>query len=443
MLNLLRCRRGTLAFATVIAAVPLIGMVAVGTEAGSWYVTKQHAQNAADAAAFSGALRLECTLAAQGGVPCTDAQTVDYRGKQFAAQSGFCDVSNTPPVPGCPVTLPTNTHQSVIISTLTSWNSVAGNFVEAQVGQTQPAYLAAILGVTTVSPGAIAVAQVKGLVKPPCALALTGSIGFQGSPNINAPTCGMASNDTANNALDFTGGGMSINLASLSAAGGCQGKASFCGTAYTYMPPVTDPFSALDGDTLPTLPNCPSSNLLYAYSATYSANGVTPPTGPCTNNNFGLTGQNADALSGGVYFISGTLSLKGGASITGTGLFILLSGASIDTKGGGTISITGNASVATSQVPMALQRDVNLLANMAIYDKDGSAISLGGNSSLTFNGNIYAPNAAVTFQGNPTVNACGELIAASIAFNGNATFDNTGCSAATKIATQQYVQLVQ
>ena len=56
MHNLLRCRRGSAAFVTVIALVPLIGVVALGAEAGSWYVTKQHAQNAADAAAYSGAL---------------------------------------------------------------------------------------------------------------------------------------------------------------------------------------------------------------------------------------------------------------------------------------------------------------------------------------------------------------------------------------------------
>ena len=56
MHNLLRCRRGSAAFATVVALVPLIGVVALGAEAGSWYVTKQHAQNAADAAAYSGAL---------------------------------------------------------------------------------------------------------------------------------------------------------------------------------------------------------------------------------------------------------------------------------------------------------------------------------------------------------------------------------------------------
>ena len=166
MLNLLRCHRVLMAFVFVIAAVPLIGMVALGGEAGSWLVTRQHAQNAADAAAYSGALRLACTVAAQ---TACDTETVDQRGKQFAAQNAFCNAGDTT-TPGCPVTLTTGVSQSVSINTLTTWNSIPGNYVEAAVAQTEPTYLAGVLGITTVSPGAEAVAQVKGLVKPPLSL---------------------------------------------------------------------------------------------------------------------------------------------------------------------------------------------------------------------------------------------------------------------------------
>ena len=76
MHNLLRCRRGSAAFATVVALVPLIGVVALGGEAGSWYVTKQHAQNAADAAAYSGGLKLQLEVVGRcPGVACTDTQS--------------------------------------------------------------------------------------------------------------------------------------------------------------------------------------------------------------------------------------------------------------------------------------------------------------------------------------------------------------------------------
>src|SRR6185312_3340883 len=92
MRNLLRCRRGAAALTTVAALVPLISVVGLGAEAGSWYVTKQRAQNAADAAAYSGGFTLACSL---GAVSCADTQSVDFRGKEFAAQNAFCNPGDT------------------------------------------------------------------------------------------------------------------------------------------------------------------------------------------------------------------------------------------------------------------------------------------------------------------------------------------------------------
>jgi Putative Flp pilus-assembly TadE/G-like len=444
--NLFRCRRGSAAFATVVALVPLVGVVALGGEAASWYVTKQHAQDAADAAAYSGAVQQACLMAS----PCGVTQTVDYRAQQSAAQNAFCNAGGTSyPGSRCVASLPTGISQSVQITSLTSWNGARGNFVQATVSQQQPAHLAKVLGLSTVNIGATAIAKVVGLPKPPCALALTGSISFQGSPNINAPNCGIASNSTAQNALNFTGGGMTMNLGSLSTVGGCAGAASFCNTAFTHMPaPIVNPFSALDGalTTLcganPTLPatcgltNCNTSSGLVAYTATTK----------CTNNGFSTKGNTAYTLAAGVYFISGTLTLKGGSSLNGAAgvTFILLPGATIDTRGGGTLTIKAPTTApSASSLPTALQSGASLFQYMAMYDASAAAVQFGGNSNINLTGNIYAPKAAVTFQGNPTISSCGELVAASIAFNGNATFDSTGCSSATKLPSSQYVQLVQ
>src|SRR5204863_5671056 len=112
MRNLLRCRRGSVAFATVVALVPLIGVVALGAEAGSWYVTRQSAQNAADAAAYSGALRLACRLS---GGSCDNTHNEDYRGKEFAAQNAFCASGDSTTYPGraCPASLPAGFSQAV------------------------------------------------------------------------------------------------------------------------------------------------------------------------------------------------------------------------------------------------------------------------------------------------------------------------------------------
>jgi hypothetical protein len=84
---------------------------------------------------------------------------------------------------------------------------------------------------------------------------------------------------------------------------------------------------------------------------------------------------------------------------------------------------------------------------MALYDASNAAVQFGGTSNINITGNIYAPTAAVTFQGNPTItlsngDQCGELIAASIAFNGNATFNDSSCPRGLA-PSGQYVQLVQ
>ncbi|MBR1188862.1 pilus assembly protein TadG-related protein [Bradyrhizobium sp. AUGA SZCCT0160] len=441
MRSLLRSRRGSVAFATVVALVPLIGVVALGGEAGSWYVTRQHAQNAADAAAYSGAVQELCLKDLS---TCTVAQTVDYRAKQAAAQNAFCNSGTSYPGSKC-VASPAGVSHTVQVASLASWKGIAGTYVQATVSQQQPAYLARVLGLTTVNIGATAVAKVQALEAPPCVLALTGSVSFQGSPNINAPNCGMASNSTAKDAIDFTGGGMTMNLGSLSSVGGCTGQAQFCNPALTYMPaPIPNPFAALDAVTVPALAKC-SGSALTAYSAAT----------PCRNDKFKLEGNGTGpTLTGGVYFISDTFTLTGGVSISGTALFILLPGASLKVTGNSALNLTGNPSVAASQLPSALQPHAGLFANMALYKitdpdtkKNGpNDVQLGGTSGIELKGIMYLPSANVTFQGNPTLNlaggACGELISKSVAFNGNATFDTTGCPSQTKLASSRYVQLV-
>ncbi|MGY4258882.1 Flp pilus assembly protein TadG [Bradyrhizobium sp. USDA 4516] len=464
MRNVLHCRRGSAAFATVIAMIPLIGALALGGEAGSWYVTQQRAQNAADAAAYSGGLQAACLAS---GSTCTATGTVDSRGKQSAAQNTFCNSGDTSYVGSkCSTSLPSGVSQNVQIASLATWGGTAGTYVKATVSQTQPAYLAKFLGLNNVTIGAIAVAKINLVApNPPCVLALSGSLSFQGSPNINAQNCGMFSDSVANNALDFTGGGMTLT-GPLSAAGGCTGSTTFCNKAFLYQQPVQNPYTALDTalTTLcganPTLPaTCGlqtngvcNASMLVAYTAA----------APCTNNNLHITGNTAENLSPGgntgcpasasvcVYFISGTLKITGTPTISGTAIFILLPGATINNQGNAVITIAGpSAAPSASSLPAALQSSASLFQYMSMYDASAAAVQFGGNSNINLTGTIYAPNAAVTFQGNPTISmgngtSCGQLIAASVAFNGNATLDSSGCPTQVQVKSPpQYVQLVQ
>ena len=81
-------RRGVSAWVVTVAMVPLLGMVSLGTEVGSWHVIRRHAQNAADAAAFAGATALAVN----------DPTGPVTAGQAFANSNGFVTGG------GCPST---------------------------------------------------------------------------------------------------------------------------------------------------------------------------------------------------------------------------------------------------------------------------------------------------------------------------------------------------
>ncbi|WP_262049127.1 pilus assembly protein TadG-related protein [Bradyrhizobium sp. Bra78] len=443
MRNLLRSRRGSVAFATVVALVPLIGVVALGAEAGSWYVTKQHAQNAADAAAYSGGLWLACSLSPAA---CTaDAQSMDYRGKQFASQSAFCNTGDGTAYPGrrC-VTLASNVTQSVTIALQGT------DAVKATVSQTQPAYLAHLLGLSSVTIGATATAQVK-ILAHPCVLSLKDPLAFQGSTTVQAQKCGLSSNSTQPNSLNFTGNGLDVSKAgSISGQGDCKDNGGGqCSKAITFAPPVPNPLSGLDA---------PMSTLTLASftgkcpSAGNPAPTAYGPTTKCVNdaftfkNNGGPTGNGNYPLNG-VYFFSGKLTIQS-STITGTATLILLPGATLTVTGNPQIQITALSTVSSTQVPAALASTsvLNLMSKLLIYDPEittnNKSVTISGNSSSYFNGIAYAPNADVVYQGSTQSYTCVEVIAKGVTLSGNSNFDNSGCPASVTIQSQ-IVRLVQ
>lgn len=414
MRNLLRCRRGSAAFVTVIALVPLIGVVALGGEAGSWYVTKQHAQNAADSAAMSGAL----------AIANSDSQP------NFGTLNGF---------------------SSNVTATQGSYSSGSGfqaggasvNAVQAVVTQCQPQALSLVLftgscnGTSkSVTIKAQAVASVQQPKNLPCVLAKSGPVTFQDAAvQVNAPNCGIASNGTPIG-IDFKVAPKQLNVGSLSTAGGCSG--SLCGSVLTYAPPVIDPFSALTSAmTGLTMPPCSFPKKTTPSYQSYAS-------GQCANS----ASINGPITSDGVYFFSG-ITLTGGNSITTaqgvSATIILLPGTSLSMTGNSSINITAPTTApSASALPGQLASVASLLASMAIFDTETSP-KIGGTSTMGGSGVFYLPNAnPLNFQGNPTgsVSTCTEVIAASIQFSGTPNFDNSGCSTNIKLKSQLVV-LVQ
>jgi hypothetical protein len=424
----------------------MIAVLALGAEAASWYVTKKHAQDAADSAAYSGALTLACSLAA----PCTDPanQPFDYRGKQLAAQNAFCNSGDTAyPGSRCYSTLPKGTSQSVTVAQLTSWNGNSGNFVQATIIQTQPGNLAALLGVPSVNIKAIGTAEVVTLAKP-CILALSDRLHFQGNPTVTAPNCGLASDSTASNSVDFTGNSVNIsNVGSISGSGTCAetgGTPCSGNNVIAYAPYVSDPLSGLNS----------AMSKLSAASFTGGACGTTAqPTAysaatPCYNlvgngkGKFSFASNQTYPLNG-VYFFSGAITINGNPTITGTATLILLPGSTLTITGTPTIQLTALDTVTTAQVPTSLSSFVTQMSKLLLYDPETSSnLNITGSSTSYFNGITYAPNADVTYQGNTSQNySCVEVIAKGITLSGSSNLDNSGCPPASK-PTSQYVRMV-
>ncbi|UWU74045.1 pilus assembly protein TadG-related protein [Bradyrhizobium huanghuaihaiense] len=425
MRKLLRSRRGSVAFATSIALVPVVGFMALGGEAASWYVTKQRVQGAADAAAYAGALRLACEASGQAGTSCNNSQPFDYRGKQGAAQNAFCNSGDTSyPGSKCSTSLPSGISQSVQVASLASWNGTAGTFVQATVSQQQPAYLAKVLGFSTINVAATAVASVaNGLENPPCVLALKDPVTFQGSATVSSPTCGISSNSAAANAIGFIGNsGISVNAPSYTVGGCTQTGGSQCTGVQTYQQPIPDPLSAVNTalSALKTsdFPNKNNSSTPLPYETCTCYNSANNPTFSAPLN--------------GTYYFSGNVKINNNPTITGTATLIFLAGASLTITGTPTIQLTAmSAPTGPSKLSASVLAQ---MAKLLIYDGETytkQGVNISGTSNSYFNGTVYIPNTPVTYGGNSTSSApgtgCYQVIAYAVSFTGNTTLDNSKC----------------
>ncbi|UPK25379.1 pilus assembly protein TadG-related protein [Bradyrhizobium sp. 195] len=445
MRDLLHSQRGSVAFATVIALVPLIGVVALGAEAGSWYVTRQHAQNAADSAAYSGALRLSCTMA---GAVC-DTQSVDYRGKEFAAQNGFCNYSpnDATAYPGrdCPTSLPTRTSRVVQIDignynagTFTTPVAGTGNAVRARVSQQQPAYLSAVLGLTTVNIPAQAIAMVQQPTKA-CVLALgpdSGALKLAGNLSNNGTGCALMSDTSVQLASTptFTGSGWAVYGVS-----GCTptGSCSNVSVPHNYfMTYASNPLSKLDTASF----NSRTGNT--NMPCTLQADGWKhcAPNSAGTGAYGSFTVQNGDkyVLDPGTYFFFKANIKMTGGQLKGTGVTLVLLGDSQLTINGGTADLSAPATNTFSS-------DLNgVLIDDQAPSKTSNKVTINGGGLVSLGGAIYFPKVDVSWAGTTasTNTTCSQVIAKTIDMSGGGYLSTQGCDPATIVYTQ-VVALVQ
>jgi Flp pilus assembly protein TadG len=424
--QLLRCRRGGVALMISAAAVPLFLMSALGAEVGSWHLIRRHAQNAADAAAFGGALAV------------TVGQSPTTEGKAYATKNGFCTTGV-----GCSAPMSGAT-QSVSVTL-----DASGTKVTAVVTQNQPKFLASlVLGEGTTPITAQAVAQVQS-PEQVCALALT-TMKLGGNQNIRGGNCALTANTTVQFASTptFIGSGWAVD-----AGGGCSPANANCNNpganvTYNYYQPPTIPPVALTNLELQSFPSGgPGTDCKVAIC---SLDPSASSQGPLRVRNGAIVNLTCLTSAPSCTYIFDSITVDSGGSLTGcttpppptlATVFTCTPNSGVNIViGSGGLNINGNVNLKANPTNNSKPD----LDGVLFYDTEGTSghpvnVTINGNSKSIYGGAMFFPNGNVTWGGNAaSSNHCTEIVANQLTFSGTSdiNLDYTGCPLTARPKTQ-------
>jgi len=452
--RLLRDTRGTTLVLVALMITALIGFTGLGVETGLWYAIKRQNQSAADVAALSGAFEL---LAGQSsGLTATQVYpNICGFAQRDATRNGFTFASFT-----CPTSTPACTSPSSgqmcannPPQTPSTANFNNANAVEVILAQQQNALLASLyLANVTIDTRAVAVISV---LDQACMLALnpnaSNAILIKGNPTLNMPNCSVVADSTSSSAIHLQGSA-SIIADTLVTAGGVDttGNPSFTlnKPAQTHAQNVPDPYAP---------PNCTTLCLTHAFLTTGMPGCTTAPSpvGGVTTYSAGsricggLNIKNRTVnLSPGTYWVTdGDLSLQANGVLectacnptTGAGItiiFTIVTGTTVGTFTGGSNSAVGNPPTAPN---FNAPNSGTFKGLLFVQDSNGlpagttwNAGTFQGGPNAVLNGLVYAPQAGLTFNGNPAAGGAGCLILVvdTLTLSGDSQLNSTGCPAA-------------
>ncbi len=373
-----------------VALIALMGMIAVVADFSFMQHQRNMMQTAADSAAMAGAAELNYGDLITAGK--ADAATSGYTD----GQSGVTVAINNPPSTGP--------------------NASNSAYVEAIVTKPEPTYFLRVLGVSSMTVSARAVAYEGN--GPNCIYVLdpsaSGALSTNGNVNVQS-SCGLMVDSSSSSGLTAKG-----NVTISAPMIGVVGNYSETGNVTLTPTPKTGVIAATDP-------------LAYVQA---------PAVGSCAHTNFSLNGNTGSSgspyqLYAGTYcggisvrgnawlnFNTGTYVLAGGgmninanAVMTGTGItFYNTTGLG----GYGAITLNGN-----SQANFSAPTSGPLAGILFFQDRSipstaaGSTIS--GNSSSTFDGALYFPTTSLTFNGNSSANGYSIVVADELVVSGNSS----------------------
>lgn len=368
--------RASTAPIVAFAAIPLIGSVGAAVDYGMALSLRTAMQSALDSTAL--------TLAKQG----TADQAQQIFGSLFQRSQ----------------------LQSVSISASTNSSGSTTTIRVAGSGAVKTSFLS-VIGFSFINISAQSTAAVTN-DSFGCVLALdttaSGAVSLNGSTTVALNNCSLYSNSKDATALTV-GGSATLSALSVGVVGGTSLSGNNVVTTEgirTGIGAVADPYADINA---PAFSGCTQNNYTAKTTVTIDpgvyCNGIT------VNAGANLT------LNPGIYFIDrGSLSVNGGASVSGNGVTLVFT--SSTGSNWPTVSINGNATVNLTA------SNIGPLAGIVIFgDRNiptGTDFKFNGGSTQYFGGAIYVPTGAINYSGGVgNATSCTQIIGDTVNFTGN------------------------
>lgn len=402
-------RTGSTAITIAILMPLIVGGFGLGVEVSMWYFTQRKLQNAADVAAYAGAvqLRKEKNLAA-----------IDGAAELAALKTGF---------------------KASIGSITTQWPAVSGayagnpNAVEIAVAENVPRSFSSIFGSDAVAMSGRAVALLQQGAET-CILALdpgaSGAVTVTGAADAVLDGCNLHSNSLADDSL-IVSGSAQVKTPCVSAVGTVSADSGLamdtCNSPIEHADPIDDPYAGVPEPS--TSGTCEPQNVF----AGAAGSSYTISAGRYCG---GLTMKRNVTMNPGVYVVDGgDLRIDSTALVTGVGVTFFLTN-------GGRVVVNGDADVRLSAPTSGTYSGM-----MIFVDRDDpyATHTINGSATSYFEGSIYAPSGQVRLAGGNTISArCTQIVAATVEITGSSGLgsDCTG-KGVTSIMTEQLVMLVE
>jgi putative Flp pilus-assembly TadE/G-like protein len=441
---------GATAVVIGLALTGILGFAGLGTEAAMWYFVKRDMQSAADAAAATAGANLAFNLQRNGTGSSSQFLT---DAKSIAAKYGFVDGSN-------------GTTVTVEYPPSSGSHASDSKYVAVNISQSQTALISGLFMSNAPIIAARAVAKGNSTATDSgCVLALNGAsvtdVTMNGGVNMNFSNCALYDNSplTSGNDALYMSNNAQLTASAVYVSGNANQTTGITTTdgptgpnsIYTGVNPTPDPYANV---ALPSASSCDDTQKLSNPTGTKTPHGTPATWVFCKDVTMDANGNNPVlTLNPGIYIFScgANLSMTSG-TIQATGGVTLVFEHGLPCQGGGnppsypgSVNIQGNANISitapttgsTAGIAMFQERITCPTSN----GSSSCANTLAGTGNLNITGAAYFPDNPVTYSGGANgggTSQCTQLVASTITFSGNTTFNNNCTGTGTR--TISYAQ---